>query len=79
MAQTAAAVQAQLGTLPTSPTIVGQLPPYGATLQYWVVESRVGNGTTVGPGRRTRCSTTASDNAATQAAALVTALALSAV
>lgn len=69
MAVTAAALQAALGTTFGAPTVLQELAPYGSTLQYWLV-----NGGTTHPGRCKMLSTTASDNAATQATAVVTAL-----
>lgn len=68
MAQTAAAVQAQLGTTPNDAKIVHSMNE-GSTNQVWYVE---GNMDAVGRARW--CSTTASDSAATQAAAILTAL-----
>jgi hypothetical protein len=70
MAVTAAALQAALGTKTTDPTVEQELAPYGSTLQYWVISGRVSN-----PGKWKHVTTTASDNAATQAAAVLVALA----
>jgi len=54
---------------PNQPKVVATLPPYGAALQYWVVD-----GGTVYLDRQRRVSTTAAGNAAAQAAEVVTAL-----
>ena len=67
--QTAATIQAELGTKAMSPRIMQELPPYGATTQYWSVVGGPQTG-----GRVRNVTTTASDNAATQAAAILTAL-----
>lgn len=71
MAQTAAAVNAQLGanTYGTAPQIVMELAPYGSTKQYWLVKGGV-----TYPGKFMIVDTTASDNAATQATTITTAL-----
>ena len=69
MAVSAAALQAALGTTFGAPQVLQELAPYGSTLQYWLC-----NGGTTHPGRCKMVSTTASDNAATQAAAVLTAL-----
>lgn len=73
MAITAAQLQAELGaTWMKSPRVLQELPPYavgGNTGQYWLV-----NGGTAYPGRVFQVSTTASDNAATQATAVLAAL-----
>ena len=69
MAITAASLQAALGALIQSPTVVAELAPYGGTKQYWRVEGRAAY-----PGKNMIIDTTASDNAATQAATCVTAL-----
>ena len=53
------------------PQVLRELPPYGGTLQYWLIH---GNQTYHGKVRKT--STTASDNAATQAAAILVTLGL---
>ena len=66
---TGAALQTALGTNAMSPIVQRELPPYGATVQYWSVRG----GSTTG-GRVRNVTTTASDNAATQAAAVLTAL-----
>jgi hypothetical protein len=70
MAVTAAALQAALGTRLTDPRVEQELAPYGSTLQYWYISGRV-----AAPGKAKFVSTTASDNAATQAAAVLVALA----
>lgn len=71
MAQTPAAVQAVLGTNPMNAQILRADETQGAdaTLQEWYV---IGN--CDAPGRARWCSTTASDNAATQAASILTQL-----
>lgn len=69
MAITAAALQTALGTDPNSPRVTQEFAPYGSTLQYW----RVSGGVSY-PGRNRFVTTTASDNAATQAAAVLAAL-----
>ena len=66
---TGALLQAQLGTKATDPQVQSELGPYGAALQYWNVRGGVTTG-----GRVRQVVTTASDNAATQAAAVLTAL-----
>ena len=72
MAITGAALQTALGnTFKTAPRVLRELPPYGGTLQYWYIEGNQGYA-----GKVRKVSTTASDNAATQAAAVLTALAL---
>ena len=70
MAVTAAALQAALGALPTSPLVVGEYAPYGGTKQYFHVLGGVAY-----PGKRMMIDTTASDNAATQATTVTGALA----
>lgn len=69
MAQTAAAVQAVLGTNPMNARIIDELAPFGSTLQYWYCIGNVD-----APGRARFVTTTASDSAATQGAAILTAL-----
>ena len=69
MAQTAAAVQAQLGTNPMNAKIVAAYEPSQGTLQQWYVVGNVD-----APGRARLVTTTASDSAATQAAAILTEL-----
>ena len=66
---TGAALQTALGTKATDPQVQMELPPYGATVQYWSVRGGPSTG-----GRVRNVKTTASDNAATQAAAVLTAL-----
>jgi len=68
-AVTGALLQAQLGTKATDPQVQMELGPYGAAVQYWSIRG----GATTG-GRVRNVVTTASDNAATQAAAVLTAL-----
>ncbi len=70
MAITSAALQTALGDGNVNlPRVVRELPPYGAALQYWVID-----GGTTYRDRQRRISTTAADNAATQAAAVLVAL-----
>ena len=69
MAITAADLQTELGTNPNSAQVLQVGPVTGTTLQVWYV---VGNQDA--RGRARWVSTTASDNAATQAAAVLTAL-----
>ena len=71
MAQTQAAVQAELGTNPMNARILRGSTVQGAdaTKQEWYVVGNVD-----APGRARWISTTASDSAATQAAALLTGL-----
>lgn len=69
MAQTSAQVQAELGTNPCNAQIIRSFEPSQGTLQQWYVHGNV----TV-PGRARLVTTTASDNAATQAADILTAL-----
>jgi len=66
---TGAALQAALGTKAMSPKVLMELPPYGQATQYWSV---VGGPQTAG--RVRNVTTTASDSAATQAAAVLTKL-----
>jgi len=66
---TGAALQTALGTNGMNAVVQAELPPYGATIQYWAVRSGVN-----AAGRVRNVTTTASDNAATQAAAVLTAL-----
>ncbi len=68
MAITAAACQSALGLNPNSAKVIHSMAE-GATNQVWYV---VGNQDAVG--RCRWCTTTASDNAATQAAAILVAL-----
>lgn len=71
MAQTPAAVQAQLGTNPMNAQILraNEVQGSDATKQEWYVLGLVN-----APGRCRWVSTTAADSAATQAAAILTAL-----
>ena len=69
MAITAAQLQTALGTNPNNAQVQQVGPSTGSTLQVWYV---VGNQDA--RGRSRWVTTTASDNAATQAAAVVTAL-----
>jgi hypothetical protein len=69
MAITAAAMQAELGTNSTDAQIIMHTMPLSGTLQEWYV---VGN--LDAPGKAKWVTTTAADNAATQAAALLVAL-----
>lgn len=66
---TGAALQAELGSNAMAPQVLMELPPYGAATQYWTVRG----GPQVG-GRVRQVTTTASDDAATQAAAVLVAL-----
>lgn len=71
MAITGAALQAELGvTSMHSPRVLREFPPYGSTLQYWLI-----HGNQAYHGKVRRISTTASDNAATQATAVLAGLA----
>lgn len=69
MAQTSAAVQAVLGANPMNAQIIRSFEPSQGTLQQWHV---IGNADA--PGRGGLVTTTAADSAATQAAAILTAL-----
>lgn len=69
MAQTPDAVQAVLGLNPMNAQIVQSFMPDQGTEQQWYVVGNVD-----APGRARWISTTASDDAATQAAAILTAL-----
>ena len=69
MAQTSAAVQAVLGTNSMNAKIVYSFEASQGTLQQWYVIGNVD-----APGRSRLVTTTASDDAATQAAAILTAL-----
>lgn len=55
---------------PRKPRVLRELPPYGGTLQYWLI-----HGGQAYQGRVRKTSTTASDSAATQAAAILVTLA----
>lgn len=70
MAQTPAAVQAQLGTDPGSPKILIADEGGGGTEQRWYVD-----GGTTYPGRVKWCVSTAANTAAQQATSITTALA----
>lgn len=70
MAVTAPQLQTALGDRVTDPRVIRELPPYGGTLQYWAI-----TGGLTHKGRYKRLATTASDNAATQAAAALVLLA----
>lgn len=69
MAITAAEMQAELGTNPNDARVIQAMWPTGTTNQVWYV---VGNQDAVGKARWV--STTAADNAATQAASVLTQL-----
>ena len=69
MAQTSAAVQAVLGTNAMNAQILMSFEPSQGTLQQWLVAGNVD-----AAGRTRMVTTTASDSAATQAAAILTAL-----
>ncbi len=69
MAITAAALQAALGTNAMNAQVVQAFEPSQGTGQQWYVIGNVD-----APGRARWVNTTASDNAATQAAAVLTAL-----
>lgn len=69
MAQTAAAVQAQLGTNPMNAQILISFEPSQGTEQQWYVAGNVD-----APGRTRTCSTTAANTAAQQAAAILVSL-----
>lgn len=71
MAQTSAAVQAVLGTNAMDSQILMAFQPWQGTLQQWLVRGGVSHA-----GRTRMVTTTASDSAATQAAAILTALAV---
>jgi hypothetical protein len=70
MAITSADLQAQLGTHPLDPQVLRAFEPSQGTQQHWLVR-----GGAVHKGRTRLINTTAADNAATQAAAVLTALA----
>ncbi len=69
MAQTSAAVQAVLGTNAMNAKILMAFEPSQGTLQQWYVA-----GNADAPGRVRLVTTTAADSAATQGAAILTAL-----
>lgn len=56
---------------PRMPRVLREFPPYGGTSQYWLI-----HGGQTYHGKVRRVATTASDNAATQAAAVLVELAL---
>ena len=68
MAITSAQMNTALGSdgNPNLPKVVQQLGPYTGSVQYWVID-----GGTTYRDRMRKISTTAADNAATQAAAVV--------
>jgi hypothetical protein len=67
MAITSAALQTALGDGNYNlPRVLRELPPYGAAKQYWVIDGGV-----TYRDRQRRVETTAADNAATQAAAIL--------
>lgn len=67
MAITGSALQTALGDGNLNlPQVIAELPPYGASSQYWVVKGGVTH-----RGWQAKCVTTASDNAATQATSVV--------
>ncbi len=70
MAITSAQLQAALGTNPLDPQVLQAYEPSQGTQQQWVVW-----GGATAKGRVRFCNTTAADNAATQAAAVLTQLA----
>ncbi len=67
MAITASQLQAQLGTNAMSPQVLRELPPHGGTTQQWLI-----SGGATYPGVTKMMTTTASDNAATQATTMAT-------
>lgn len=69
MAITAAALQAALGTNPNNPRVLRHDTKSDDTSQRWYVQGNV-----TYPGRARWCVTTASDDAATQALAVIAAL-----
>lgn len=71
MAVTTAQLQAELGTNPNNPQVLISHGPNDGTFQDWYISG----GTSV-PGVIKHVRTTASDNAATQAAAVLTSLRL---
>lgn len=68
-AQLQTALNASTPVTGNDPRVVQQLPPYTGTTQHWLIAGGV-----TYPGRTKRIDTTASDDATTQAAAVVTAL-----
>ena len=69
MAITSAQLQAALGTNPMNAQVLESVEPSVSTQQQWYVIGNVD-----APGRARLITTTAADNAATQAAAVLTAL-----
>ena len=69
MAITTAALQAALGANPMNAQVLEAFEPSQGTLQQWYVIGNVD-----APGKARLVTTTASDNAATQAATVLTAL-----
>ena len=69
MAITSAALQAALGTNPMNAQVIASFEPSVSTEQQWYVIGNVD-----APGRARLISTTAADDAATQAAAVLAAL-----
>lgn len=69
MAITAAALQAELGTSENSPKVIQSFGPNDGTYQDWQI-----SGGTTAPGVVKFVRTTAANNAATQAAAVLTSL-----
>lgn len=69
MTITPAALQAQLGTDAAGAVVLRELAPFGAAVQSWLIQ-----GGATYPGVVKMIRTTASDNAATQATTVTTAL-----
>jgi hypothetical protein len=69
MAITSVALQAQLGTDQGSPLVIRAYEPSQGSKQHWLIQ-----GGATYPGRTRMIDTTASDTAATQAAAVLAAL-----
>lgn len=70
MAITSAQLQAQLGTGARDPKVIRELPPYGGTSQYWLID-----GGHASLGITKMVTTTASDSAATQKTTVTTKIA----
>lgn len=70
MAITAAALNTALGGRVTDPRVMQELPPYGGANQYWQVKDGMDR-----KGRVKKLKTTAADDAATQATAVIAVLA----
>ncbi len=71
MSITASELQTELGVASMhAPRVLKELMPYGGSSQFWYIAGGVAY-----PGRVKHVSTTAADNAATQAAAVLVALA----